>query len=143
MFDEEAYTCTYDLLSFIPALSDPNKTVKEEMFDFNQKITSSSKSRLVAHGEKVDVSSPGFSLRDRIDLIKLLALPEDAIGTRRIEDYFAPSFFTTNFWFMWCTTFAFQPWHSAIEFKRYLLRFVQEFPRINTLAGVRRTPYNQ
>ena len=44
---------------------------------------------------------------------------------------------------MWCTTFAFQPWHSAVEFKRYLLRFIQEFPRISTLAGVRRTPYNQ
>jgi len=39
--------------------------------------------------------------------------------------------------------FAFQPWHSAVEFKRYLHRFVQEFPRINTLAGVDRTPYNQ
>jgi oleate hydratase len=143
MFDEEAYTCTYDLLSFLPSLSDPNKSVKEEMFDFNKKITSSSKSRLVAHGEKVDVSSPGFRLRDRVDLIKLLALSEDAIGTRRIEDYFEHSFFKTNFWFMWCTTFAFQPWHSAIEFKRYLLRFIQEFPRISTLAGVRRTPYNQ
>ena len=44
---------------------------------------------------------------------------------------------------MWCTTFAFQPWHSAVELKRYLLRFIQESPRIHTLAGVRRTPYNQ
>jgi len=44
---------------------------------------------------------------------------------------------------MWCTTFAFQPWHSAVEFKRYLHRFIHEFPRINTLEGVRRTPYNQ
>lgn len=39
--------------------------------------------------------------------------------------------------------FAFEPWHSAVEFKRYLHRFVQEFPRINTLAGVDRTPLNQ
>jgi oleate hydratase len=39
--------------------------------------------------------------------------------------------------------FAFQPWHSAVEFKRYLHRFIQEFPRINSLAGVDRTPYNQ
>ena len=44
---------------------------------------------------------------------------------------------------MWATTFAFQPWHSAIELKRYMHRFIQEFPRINTLGGVRRTPYNQ
>ena len=39
--------------------------------------------------------------------------------------------------------FAFQPWHSAVEFHRYLHRFIQEFPRINSLAGVDRTPYNQ
>ena len=44
---------------------------------------------------------------------------------------------------MWATMFAFQPWHSAIEFKRYLHRFIQEFPRISTLAGVDRTVYNQ
>ncbi len=44
---------------------------------------------------------------------------------------------------MWCTTFAFQPWHSAVELKRYLHRFFQELPRIHNLGGVRRTPYNQ
>jgi oleate hydratase len=44
---------------------------------------------------------------------------------------------------MWATTFAFQPWHSAIEFKRYLHRFMMEFSRIETLAGVKRTVYNQ
>jgi oleate hydratase len=29
MFDEEAYTCTYDLLSFIPETGDPGRSVKE------------------------------------------------------------------------------------------------------------------
>ena len=44
---------------------------------------------------------------------------------------------------MWATTFAFQPWHSAVEFKRYLHRFMLEFSRIETLAGVKRTVHNQ
>jgi oleate hydratase len=44
---------------------------------------------------------------------------------------------------MWATTFAFQPWHSAVEFRRYLHRFMLEFTRIDTLAGVKRTVYNQ
>jgi oleate hydratase len=30
-----------------------------------------------------------------------------------------------------------------VEFRRYLHRFIHEFPRINTLAGVDRTPLNQ
>ncbi len=143
MFDEEAYTCTYDLLSSIPALGDPSISIKDEMDAFNRRVKTSAHARLVENGEKIDASSPGFSASDRFDLIKLMGLPEAIIGRRRITDYFAPSFFETNFWFEWCTTFAFQPWHSAIEFKRYLLRFLHEFPRIDTLAGVRRTPYNQ
>jgi oleate hydratase len=34
-------------------------------------------------------------------------------------------------------------WHSAIELKRYFLCFIQEFGRIHTLSGVRRSKYNQ
>jgi oleate hydratase len=44
---------------------------------------------------------------------------------------------------MWCTTFAFQPWHSAIEFKRYLVRFTHMVSGFNTLTGIMRTVYNQ
>lgn len=143
MFTYEAYTCTFDLLSFIPSLTDPAKTVSDEIHEFNDKHIPHSNARLVRGGQKVDVSNMGFSNQDRLDLIEIMAVSEASLGAKRIEDVFAPSFFTTNFWYMWVTTFAFQPWHSAAELKRYLHRFIQEFPRIHTLGGVRRTPYNQ
>lgn len=143
MLTYEAYTCTFDLLSFIPSLVEPGTSVKDEIHAFNERFVSHSRSRLVAGGAKLDASDLGLSSRDRIDLIEVMALPESVLGTRRISEVFQPQFFKTNFWFMWCTTFAFQPWHSAVELKRYLHRFIQEFPRIHTLAGVRRTPYNQ
>lgn len=143
MFTYEAYTCTFDLLSFIPSLTDPGKTVSDEIHAFNEKHIPQSHARLVRGGAKVDASTMGFSNQDRLDLIDLMATSEASLGARRIADLFAPSFFETNFWYMWVTTFAFQPWHSAVELKRYLHRFIQEFPRIHTLGGVRRTPYNQ
>ena len=143
MFTYEAYTCTFDLLSFIPSLENPQISVRDEIYAFNEQHVSHSHARLVKDGEKVDVSVMGFSNRDRLDLVEILATSEEKLGAKRIEDVFEPSFFKTNFWYMWATTFAFQPWHSAAELKRYLHRFIQEFPRINTLAGVRRTPYNQ
>jgi len=143
MFTYEAYTCTFDLLSFIPSLGDPETTVKDEIHRFNDQHVSHSLARLVAAGRKLDASDLGLSNRDRLDLIEIMALPEFSLGIRRIEEMFQPSFFKSNFWFMWCTTFAFQPWHSAVELKRYLHRFIQELPQIHTLAGVRRTPYNQ
>jgi oleate hydratase len=85
----------------------------------------------------------GFSMTDRIELLKLSQCDEDTLDTSCITDWLSPAFFETEFWYMWSTTFAFQPWHSAVEFKRYLLRFLIEFSRIETLAGVKRTIYNQ
>jgi oleate hydratase len=44
---------------------------------------------------------------------------------------------------VWCTTFAFQPWHSAVEFKCYLVRFVHMVDGFDRLEGIMRTVYNQ
>ena len=85
----------------------------------------------------------GFSERDRLELVRCLATPESRLDGKRITDCFGEHFFTTNFWFMWCTTFAFQPWHSAIEFRRYLKRFIHLFPSFASMSGIHRTRYNQ
>jgi oleate hydratase len=82
-------------------------------------------------------------MHDRMELLRLSNSAEDDLGSTAITDWFSPGFFETSFWFMWSTTFAFQPWHSAVEFKRYLHRFLLEFSRIETLGGVKRTIYNQ
>ncbi|KAF4627074.1 hypothetical protein G7Y89_g11082 [Cudoniella acicularis] len=144
-----SYLCTYDLLSLIPSLSNPAKTVKQEIDEFNAapENKTNAHARVIAKGEKgpeiVDVSKMGLSKKDREDLVYVAMETEKKLGDRRIDEFFEKSFFQTNFWFMWDTMFAFEPWHSAVEFKRYLHRFIQEFPRINSLAGVDRTPYNQ
>ena len=144
MLEEEAYTCLWNLLESIPTLTDPATTVKDEIWAFNAKWPSDAKARLIDREHAIlDASDLGLSVHDRAQLAHLLALPERTIGNRAIEDFFSEHFFATNFWAMWRTTFAFQNWHSAIELKRYFLRFAQELPRIHTLAGVRRTRLNQ
>lgn len=144
MWTEEAYVCLWDVLDSIPSLADPAKSVKDEVWAFNEAWHSDSHARLIGKDHTIlDATDFGFTLPDRLELMRLLAMPERSIGTKRIEDCFSAHFFTTNFWAMWRTTFAFQNWHSAIELKRYMLRFMQEFPRIHTLAGVRRSALNQ
>lgn len=144
MFDEEAYACTFGIMETIPSLTDPKVTILDEFNAFNKKIHTSSKARLIDNDANIlDVSTLGFNREDRLALIDMMVRSEDSFGTKTIKDCFPDSFFQTNFWFMWTTTFAFQPWHSAVEFKRYLHRFIHELPRINDLSGVRRTPYNQ
>lgn len=144
MLTEETYVCLWNLLDTIPTLTDPSMSVKQEVWQFNLKWPSEAKARLIGKDQTIlDAADLGFSVVDRIELVRLLALPEKVIGARRIDEFFSEHFFTTNFWAMWRTTFAFQNWHGAIELKRYFLRFFQEFPRIHTLAGVRRTRLDQ
>ena len=138
------YECTWDLFDMIPSLEHPGKTVRQDTEAFNEEFQSYSQARLVDRNRhKVDVSKMGFTMSDRAELLALTEASEEALGADRITDWLSPAFFENNFWHLWQTTFAFQPWHSAVELKRYLHRFMNEFPRIDTLAGVRRTVYNQ
>jgi oleate hydratase len=144
MLTTDNYECMWDLYKTIPSLTDKNKTVFDETVEFNEKYKANSMARLVdSRRAKVSVSSMGFSMQDRMELLKLVNADEETLGADCITDHLSPSFFETEFWYMWATTFAFQPWHSAVEFKRYLHRFMLEFSRIETLGGVKRTVYNQ
>ena len=144
MLTTDNYECTWDLFKSIPSLNHPGKSVFEETVEFNAQHKSHAQARLVdSRRAKVPVSTMGFSMQDRMELLKLSRTDEVALGASCITDWLSPEFFETEFWFMWATTFAFQPWHSAVEFKRYLHRFMLEFSRIETLAGVKRTIYNQ
>ena len=144
MLTTDNYECTWDLFKTIPSLTSADTSVYEETVVFNERHKAHSMARLVdCRRAKVPVTSMGFSMQDRMELLKLSHADEAALGASAITDHLSPEFFETEFWFMWSTTFAFQPWHSAVEFKRYLLRFMMEFTRIETLAGVKRTIYNQ
>lgn len=139
---ESKYLCTFEMFSSIPAL-DGNQTVTQEIFAWNKTMKTSSKSRLVSNGQRETAPEFGLSEKDILTIERLVIEPESMIGSSSIEEQFDERFFKTNFWLMWCTTFAFQPWHSAIEFKRYLVRFAHMISGFNRLEGIMRTTYNQ
>ncbi len=139
---ESKYLCTFDLFSSIPTL-DESQTVTQEIFRWNETMPTSSKSRLVRNGQPQAAPKFGLSERHILTIERLVLEPEALLGRTSIEGQFDPTFFTTDFWFMWCTTFAFQPWHSAVEFKRYLARFAHMVEGFDRLHGIMRTVYNQ
>jgi oleate hydratase len=146
MLNDETYENTWELLSSIPSLEHPGQSVRQEIVNFDTAHPTHANARLVdKHGVIQDVTSMGFNNDDRLALLRLMLTPEEQLDNQRICDWFAktPHFFETNFWTMWQTTFAFQKWSSLFEFKRYMQRMIKEFPRIQTLEGVTRTPYNQ
>ena len=146
MLNEETYENFWELFGSIPSLNNPDRSVTEEILNFDHAHPTHAKARLVdKEGNILDVRSMGFTQEERMALLKLMNTPEDKLDDMTIEQWFAdmPHFFTTNFWYMWQTTFAFQKWSSLFEFRRYMNRMIFEFPRIETLEGVTRTPYNQ
>lgn len=146
MLNEETYENFWELFSSIPSLNNPQRSVTEEILNFDHAHPTHAKARLVDKaGNILDVKSMGFTQKERMALLKLMNMPEEKLDDMTIEQWFAdmPHFFTTNFWYMWQTTFAFQKWSSLFEFRRYMRRMILEFSRIETLEGVTRTPLNQ
>jgi oleate hydratase len=105
---ERKYLCTYDLFSSIPTL-DESKSVTQEIFDWNETMKTSSKSRLVREGHREVAPKFGLSEAHILTIERLAIEPEAMLGRASIADEFDAAFFETNFWFMWCTTFAFSP----------------------------------
>jgi len=139
---ESKYLCTFDLFSSIPTLYG-TRTVTQEIFDWNEVLKTSSKSRLFRKGRRQVAPPFGLSEHHILTIERLALEPEFLLGHSSIEEQFDSAFFVTDFWFMWCTTFAFQPWHSAVEFKRYLVRFAHMVGGFNRLQGIMRTVFNQ
>ena len=139
---ESKYVCTFDLFSSIPVL-DGSRTVTEEILAVNRTLKTHSRARLFREGKGIEAPEFGVTERHILTLERIMLEPENLLGRSSIADQFEADFFVTDFWYMWCTTFAFQPWHSATEFKRYLVRFTHMLSGFNTLSGIMRTVYNQ
>lgn len=143
MFEQRIYTSTLDLMSFIPSLKNPKKNLKQEFLEFNKIAKVHDRCRLFEKKSCVDSDNLELDWKARYDIIKLLLRSEASLSNSTIQDNFSPNFFETNYWYELATTFAFQKWHSAVEFKRYLLRFLHDSLITGTLEALKSTPYNQ
>lgn len=141
LFEKTIYSTTYELLSIIPSLDNYKKTLKDDFFEFNKKVKVNSKARLVKEGKIIDSHSMNLNWSDRFKLVKLLFLPEYFYFNKDIRGYFSAVFFRTNFWLEWATTFSFEPWHSLVEMKRYLARFVHSAAYLDVMICTVNSPY--
>jgi oleate hydratase len=143
VFDKE-FRCTFDLLKSIPSARNPSISVTEDFFAFNTSEPYQDKAHIfdrdgrVVHGRRF-----GLSLGDGLSLARVVLTPEAMLGGRRIDEFFSEQFFSTEFWLLWSTIMGSLPQHSAIEFRRYMNRFLYLFGDLSDMTGVMRTPLNQ
>jgi oleate hydratase len=91
MLTTDNYECTWGLYKSIPSLNHPGKSVFDETVEFNEKHVSNSRARLVdKRRAKVPVASMGFSMQDRLELLKLSQAGEDTLAASCITDHLSP-----------------------------------------------------
>lgn len=142
-FEKWTYTAFMDLISRIPSKKAKYKTLEEEFLDYNKNKRSFFNWRLTKKKKIINWKKLKLTNNDRIKLLKLLFTNESKIDNVKIKDYFEKTIFKSNFWYEFCTLFAFKKEDSLIEMKRYLLRFCNSFEYIDTLEVLQVTPVNQ
>lgn len=144
MLNRQTYENFWDIMGSIPSLEQEGMSVTEELFDFSEKNPCFARARFFDEdGEIMDASSYGLSKTEMLQLVNLWKADESELDDVTIEDWFDEDIFTTIFWYAYEATFAFQPWSSVMEFRRYTLRFWHLILRLITCKGVTMTPYNQ
>jgi oleate hydratase len=136
--------CLWYLFSKVPSLERPGRTVLDETREFNCREPISSHWRIIEkQGRKADYESmrlPNDAVRQ---LLRLLVTPETELQDRSMRDCFSSSFFESNLWLLFSSMLSFDDHHSAIEVRRYMLRFMHLTEPMPRLEGILHTEYNE
>jgi oleate hydratase len=139
------YQNFWDVFSEIPALELPAPfTVLDEYRIVNDADKNYSKARLLEkQGQLKDFSTMGLSKLRQIELIRLLLARKEDLDDITVEEWFSQDFLNTNFYMFWRTMFAFQNWHSVLEMKLYMHRFLHLMDGLNDMTSLVFPKYNQ
>ena len=136
--------CLWYLCGKVPSLQTPGLTILDETHQANIREPIYSHYRLMEkQGRLYDYTGPLMSRHDGKKMMELLLTPEEAIELKTVTDWFSPEFTTSVFWLCWSTMLAFRDYHSLIEVKRYVARFLMTIGGLTHLRGILHTEYNE
>lgn len=142
---ESHFECLWDLFRSIPSLEVEDASVLDEFYWLNKEDPNSSKCRLI-HNQGEQFPTDGqLTLSEKAikEILALCLMKETQLDDKKITDVFTKEFFSSNFWTYWCTMFAFEEWHSAMEMRRYLMRFIHHIDALADFSSLKFTKYNQ
>ncbi len=135
----------WDLFRSIPSIEKEGVSVLDEYYWLNKEDPNYSLCRAtVNQGE--DAHTDGkFDISDKgaMEIMKLFFTPNEELQDKKITDYFDDEVLSSNFWLYWRTMFAFENWHSALEMKLYIQRFIHHIGGLPDFKALRFTKYNQ
>lgn len=142
---EDHFECLWDLFRSIPSLEVEDASVLDEFYWLNKDDPNSSLQR-VTENRGQDAHTDGLFTLSRAaqkDMTKVFLATREEMENKRIDEVFGEDFLGSNFWLYWRTMFAFEQWHSALEMKLYLHRFIHHIGGLPDLSTLKFTKYNQ
>ena len=139
------FECMWDLFRSIPSIEDENYTVLDEYYWLNKADPNYSLCRATVNRGQDAHTDGKFGLSDKgaMEILQLFMTPDEKLYDKKITDFFDDEVLNTNFWMYWRTMFAFENWHSALEMKRYLQRYIHHIGGLPDFTALRFTRYNQ
>ncbi len=142
---ESHFECLWDCFRTIPSLEIEGASVLDEFYWLDKDDPNFTMQRVTQQrGQDV----PGWrsltlNRKARLNLLKVFLSTREEMSGRRINEVFGRDFLDSNMWLYWRTMFAFEEWHSALEMKLYLHRFIHHFATLADFSSLKFTRYNQ
>ncbi len=142
---EAHFETLWDLFRSIPSLENQDISVLDEFYQLNKADPSFSHTRVIERrGRRLPTDGKLTLTPTAIkELIDLAMMTEDELQDVQINEVFGQEFFDSNFWLYWATMFAFEKWSSAMEMRRYILRFIHHVGKLADMSALKFTKYNQ
>ncbi|MGM7666208.1 oleate hydratase [Microbacterium sp. A93] len=142
---EDHMECLWDLLRSVPSLEIDGASVLDEFYWLNKDDPNFTKRRVTEkQGQDAGTNFKfGLSSKAQKEVVNVFLATRADMEDKRIDEVFSEEFLGSNFWLYWRTMFAFEEWHSALEIKLYLHRFVHQLGGFPDMSALKFTKYNQ
>ena len=139
------FECMWDLFHSIPSIETEGVSVLDEYYWLNKEDPNYSLMRATMNRGEDAHTDKKFAISDKgaMEIMHLFFTPDEELYDKKITDYFSDEVLNSNFWLYWRTMFAFENWHSALEMKLYIKRFIHHIGGLPDFTALRFTKYNQ
>lgn len=139
------FECMWDLFHSIPSIETEGVSVLDEYYWLNKADPNYSLMRATEKCGQDAHTDKKFAISDKgaMEIMKLFFTPDEDLYDKRINEVFDDEVFNSNFWLYWRTMFAFENWHSALEMKLYIKRYIHHIGGLPDFTALRFTKYNQ
>nr|WP_320026033.1 oleate hydratase [uncultured Acetobacterium sp.] len=142
---ENHFECLWDLFRSIPSIETDGVSVLDEFYWLNKADPNYSLMRVTKNQGRDAELGGKFDLSEQAskEMVTLFMTKDEDLYDKRIDEVFSTELLNSNFWLYWRTMFAFRDWHSALEMKLYLQRFIHHIGGLPDLSALKFTKYNQ